>query len=131
MFMDYFTLLRKDIEQKRLAGKDKTAENYATASRVFKQFLSKYPKLVNEQTRFKEIMPIEKIRHSLIQRFEQWLIEKRGCMRNSSSAYLRNLRAVYNHAVEDEICSDNRRIRLFPIINDICFNQKEYESDDR
>lgn len=111
MFMDYFTLLRKAIEQKRLAGKDKTAENYATASRVFKQFLSEHPKLVNEQTRSKEIMPIEKINHSLIQSFEQWLIEKRGCMRNSSSAYLRNLRAVYNQAVEDEICSDSRPFR--------------------
>ncbi len=73
-----------------------TARNYDRTLNSFRNFLN------GKDLSFK------KITEELIFSYEQWLVDK-GVTRNSSSFYIRNLRAVYNKAVK---C--NLAVQQFP-----------------
>ena len=47
-------------------------------------------------------VPLEEIDGTMIQGYEQWLKDS-GLCRNTTSFYLRNLRTIYNHAVDDGV----------------------------
>lgn len=45
-------------------------------------------------------VPLEEVDGTTIQGYEQWLKDS-GLCRNTTSFYIRNLRTIYNHAVDD------------------------------
>ena len=47
-------------------------------------------------------VPLEDVDGTMVLGYEQWLKE-RGLCRNTTSFYLRNLRTIYNHAVEEKL----------------------------
>lgn len=86
--MQYFDVfINEQIRQMKRSGRERTAETYSTARNSFLRFLD------GKQLLFNDITP------ELIERYEAWL-RKGGVCRNTSSFYLRILRAVYNRAVE-------------------------------
>ena len=71
-------------------GKSPTAAKYTTAINSFKRFRDECD------------VPIDNMDSSLMLEYEQWLKET-GVCKNTISFYMRNLRAIYNRAVEKEI----------------------------
>lgn len=71
-------------------GKSHTAAKYTTAINSFKRF------------RGEDDVPIDNMDSSLMLEYEQWLKET-GICKNTISFYMRNLRAIYNRAVEKDI----------------------------
>ncbi|MCF0219815.1 MAG: site-specific integrase [Muribaculaceae bacterium] len=82
----------------RQLNKRGTADNYQYTLQSFRAF--------NENVD----LQFEDVTISLIEDYEAWLAAK-GVRPNSSSFYIRNLRAVYNRAVEDNIIADTRPFR--------------------
>lgn len=76
------------IEKLRKIGKRRTADRYATTIRSLKRYLGC------------EDITFERIDGEVIQGYEQWMLT-RGLCRNTTSFYIRNLRSIYNHAVDD------------------------------
>lgn len=83
----FISFARRHITELRQIGKDRKAEHYATS--------------LNSLVRFNgdDEIPFDKFTGCLIQRYEQYLIEEK-LIPNSVSYYMRNLRAMYNEAVE-------------------------------
>ena len=77
-------------------GKERLAETYTTTANSFMRFCVRRGDL-----RFNEISP------ELIRAYEAWLNEQ-GLMANTTSFYMRNLRAIYNRAVEQGLIADRR-----------------------
>ena len=75
-------------ERLRLIGKNRMADRYTST--------------VNSLMRYSKGCDVElgEVDGTLVQGYEQWLKE-RGLCRNTTSFYMRNLRSIYNHAVED------------------------------
>lgn len=83
----FFALIRFEADKHKQADNLRTAETYLSALSNFKKF------------RKGQDLPLEAITPSLMEQYEAYLI--RSCvMRNTSSFYMRILRAVYNKAVE-------------------------------
>lgn len=85
---DFLAFMEMQISEKNLYQKCKTALNYGSAYRSFVSFL-----------RVKERMftlKFSQITSELIRRYEFYLIEERKIRRNSSSFYIRILRAVFH-----------------------------------
>ena len=80
--------LHSAIAHLRQMGRERTAETYTSALRSFMTF-----------TEGRDL-PLDGVSSALMERYEAWL-RSRGVRMNSSSFYLRILRAVYNRAVED------------------------------
>ena len=80
--------LHSAIAHLRQMGRERTAETYTSALRSFMTF-----------TEGRDL-PLDGVNSALMERYEAWL-RSRGVRMNSSSFYLRILRAVYNRAVED------------------------------
>ena len=80
--------LHSAIAHLRQMGRERTAETYTSALRSFMTF-----------TEGRDL-PLDGLNSALMERYEAWL-RSRGVRMNSSSFYLRILRAVYNRAVED------------------------------
>lgn len=78
------------VRQLRQIGKNRTAERYTTVLNSFGRFLGE-----------SDVLP-EEMDSDLMVRYETFLKE-RGICPNSSSYYMRGLRAVYNRAVEKEL----------------------------
>lgn len=76
------------IAHLRQMGRERTAETYTSALRSFMTY-----------TEGRDL-PLDGLNSALMERYEAWL-RSRGVRMNSSSFYLRILRAVYNRAVED------------------------------
>ena len=74
----------------RRIGKRRTADRYATTINSLKRYLGC------------DDVPLERVDSSLIQGYEQWMLECGLCC-NTTSFYIRNLRSIYNHAVEDGV----------------------------
>lgn len=74
-------------ELKRI-GRVRTAETYTTVLNSFMRFWGK-----------RDDIPLDEVDSSLIMEYETWLRAKDICP-NSSSFYMRNLRAIYNRAIE-------------------------------
>ena len=85
-----FTFMQSIIEQKKLMGHIRTAETYKATLRSFSAFLNG-----------KDIA-LTKIDSDIMQLYEVHLYN-RGLLRNTTSFYLRVLRAVYNRAVEKDL----------------------------
>lgn len=80
--------LHSAIAHLRQMGRERTAETYTSALRSFMTY-----------TEGRDL-PLDGLSSALMERYEAWL-RSRGVRMNSSSFYLRILRAVYNRAVED------------------------------
>ena len=67
-----------------------------------KRMVARYTTTINSLRRYLkgEDVPLEEIDGTMIQGYEQWL-KDRGLCRNTTSFYIRNLRTIYNHAVDD------------------------------
>ncbi|MGN0221212.1 MAG: tyrosine-type recombinase/integrase [Prevotella sp.] len=72
----------------RKIGKKRMADRYTTTINSLQRYLKGGD------------VPLEKVDSTMIQGYEQWLKE-RGLCRNTTSFYIRNMRTIYNHAVED------------------------------
>ncbi len=80
--------LHSAIAHLRQMGRERTAETYTSALRSFMTY-----------TEGRDL-PLDGVSSALMERYEAWL-RSRGVRMNSSSFYMRILRAVYNRAVED------------------------------
>lgn len=76
------------IESLRKAGKPVASHHQCAVSRLVAFYGSRY-------------IPFAEVNSALMLRFESWL--KGKVVRNTSSYYMRNLRAIYNHAVEEGV----------------------------
>ena len=81
---------RQLVRQLRQIGRDRTAETYATALNSFMRFREKSGE---------GDIPLSKVDSRLMMAYEIYL-KSQGVCPNSSSFYMRNLRAIYNRAVE-------------------------------
>ena len=86
----FFTFMEEVILDLKKLGKIRTSETYATTLNSFRRF--------REDTD----VPLDKVDSDLMLSYEVWL-KTNGVSPNSSSFYMRNLRAVYNRAVEKEL----------------------------
>lgn len=86
-FMSFAWELVKQLEQ---IGKNRTAERYTTVMNSFGRFSGENDVLLDE------------VDSDLMMRYETFL-KARGMCPNSSSYYMRGLRAIYNRAVEKEL----------------------------
>ena len=76
-------------------GKIRTAETYETAINSFKRFLGEI-----------EDISLSSINQNLMSKYEMYLLNNGICL-NSVSFYMRNLRAIYNRAVEQGLTVQN------------------------
>lgn len=82
--------MKETIAQLQQQGKQRTAENYQATLNSFMSFRSNKPLLLDE------------INSEMMITYEAHLYRK-GVSKNSSSFYMRTLRAVYNRAVEKKL----------------------------
>ncbi len=82
-----FEFMDEVIVSLRKLGRVRTAETYATTQRSFRRFMDG-----------KDVL-MDRIDDDMMCAYEAWL-KTNGVSRNSSAFYMRNLRAVYNRAVE-------------------------------
>ena len=67
-----------------------------------KRMVARYTTTLNSLQRYLkgDDVPLEEIDGTMIQGYEQWLKDS-GLCRNTTSFYIRNLRTIYNHAIDD------------------------------
>lgn len=80
------------INELKQIGKKRTADTYTTVLNSFKRFRSNQDLLLDD------------VDSTLMTEYETWLKEN-GICKNTVSFYMRNLRAIYNRAVEKELTS--------------------------
>ena len=85
-----FKFMQEIIDRLQQMGKRRTSETYRTTLRSFMQF------------RNNKDIQINNINSDIIQKYESYL-QLKGLSKNSTSFYMRILRAVYNRAVENEL----------------------------
>lgn len=85
-----FGYMEEAIVKMKRIGKDRTAETYQAALRSFRHFRCGYD------------MPLDRLDSAMMLDFEAYL-SRRGVTPNSSSFYMRNIRAMYNKAVKDGV----------------------------
>lgn len=91
----FFSFMNNTINSLKLYGKTRTSETYITTLNSFKRFRNNSDLKINE------------LNSSILQSYETYLLNK-GLTKNTSSFYMRILRAVYNRAVEQELtCNRN------------------------
>lgn len=78
------------IDQLKQIGKKRTVDTYTTVLNSFRRFRSELDVL------------LEDVDSNLMIEYESWLKEN-GICKNTISFYMRNLRAIYNQAVEKEL----------------------------
>lgn len=86
----FFSFMEEVIANHIKLGKIRISETYTTSLNSFRRF------------RNDKDVPLDKIDSDMMQAYEAWL-KTNGVSPNSSSFYMRNLRAVYNRAVEKEL----------------------------
>ena len=84
----FIKFMESIIEEKMNAGRIRTAETYLSSLNSIRKFLNN------------RNMPLDEFNSSLMLSYESYLRD-RGVSPNSSSFYMRTLRAVYNRAVEN------------------------------
>lgn len=94
----FFNFMQGVIAHLRQMGKIRTAENYSCTLKSFMQFRQDRDILLSE------------IDSDLMQLYEAYLHGK-GVVRNTSSFYMRILRAVYNRALEKELVEQRNPFR--------------------
>ena len=93
-----FHFMADTIALLRQMGKQRTSETYYATLKSFMKF------------RKNKDIPLKEVDSDLMLMYEAWLHAK-GVTRNSSSFYIRILRAVYNRAVEKGLAADRRPFR--------------------
>lgn len=93
-----FLFMEKIIAELKRNGKTRTAETYATTLNSFKLFRK------GDDIRF------EGVDDELIRTYESWL-KRNGLVQNTTSFYMRILRAVYNRAVEQGLVESKSPFR--------------------
>lgn len=83
-----FDYMKEEIEEMREQGRQRTAETYTTTLYSISRFLHN------------ENILIEEMSSKMLQEYEQNLLDS-GVAKNSSSFYMRILRATYNRAVKE------------------------------
>ncbi len=86
----FFNFMQSVIAKLKLLNKYRTAENYSTTLNNFAKF------------RNNEDLSMREIDSDMMMQYEASLI-RRGVTKNTTSFYMRILRAVYNRAVEQEL----------------------------
>ena len=90
--------MREVIGKLRRMGKERTAETYEATLRSFMIF------------RRQRDVAMENMDSDLMRMYEAWLMD-RGVTKNTSSFYMRIMRAVYNRAVERQMTSQRMPFR--------------------
>ncbi len=90
-----FSLMQNIIAQLKQMGKQRTSETYRATLKSFMQFRDDKDILIDEITSDTMLM------------YEAYLHNK-GLTRNSTSFYMRILRAVYNRAIEKDLTTDKK-----------------------
>lgn len=85
-----FTYMQRVIDRLSRLGKHKLASNYCCALSSFRRFREDADLLFSE------------LNDEMMVDYEAWL-RRSGICKNTSSCYLRNLRATYNRAVKEDI----------------------------
>lgn len=93
-----FNFMENVIVRLRVLGQAGTAKNYSSALGSFKRF------------RGGRDIPIPSVDHLMIEDYQAWL-KSTGLTPNSTSFYMRILRAVYNRAVDQELTPDHSPFR--------------------
>ena len=88
-----FNFMQGVITQLQQMGKQRTSETYRATLRSFMQFCGN-----------KDIL-LEEIDSDIMQMYEEYL-KNRGLTKNSTSFYMRILRAVYNRAIEKDLTAN-------------------------
>ena len=88
-----FNFMQGVITQLQQMGKQRTSETYRATLRSFMQFCGN-----------KDIL-LEEIDSDIMQMYEAYL-QNRGLTKNSTSFYMRILRAVYNRAIEKDLTAN-------------------------
>ncbi|MDO4181970.1 MAG: site-specific integrase [Bacteroidales bacterium] len=86
----FISFSRTLISRLRLVGKVRTSDTYTTTVNSFVRFRDETDVLLEEMD------------SSLMMEYETWL-KSNGICPNTTSFYMRNLRAIYNRAVEEEL----------------------------
>lgn len=94
----FFSFMQGVIAKLKFLNKQRTAENYTTTLNSFRQFRDNEDLLLTEMD------------FDLMMRYESYLTG-RGVTKNTSSFYMRILRAVYNRAVEQELTGQRNPFR--------------------
>lgn len=97
--MDFISFIEEQAALKAQAGHTHTAANYFSAARTLQRFLHAHN--MNG-------MELEEFSSKIALQLENYLLHTRGVCLNTSSFYVRQLRAVYNVAVRDGLCLDHR-----------------------
>lgn len=90
----FFIYAQSLINNLKYIKKNRLSETYASSVNSLKLFMK------GKDLKFQHFSS------TLMQQYEQYLLEL-GLVRNSSSFYLRNLRAIYNRAVYEGICEQS------------------------
>ncbi len=93
-----FGFMEEVIGNLRKLGKVRTSETYASTLNSFRNY------------RKNKDLSLDRLNSDILQEYEAFL-KNRGVSHNSSSFYMRNLRAVYNRAVEKELMPVGRPFR--------------------
>ena len=96
---EFNEFVRSLAENLKRIGKDRLAETYTTSANSLVRFC-----MGRGDLRFNEISP------ELVREYEAWL-NGQGIVPNTTSFYMRNLRAVYNRAVEQGLTDDRSPFR--------------------
>lgn len=88
--LEFLSFSRNLIEQLKELGKMETAATYTATLNSFRRF------------RANRDLLLEDVDSKLMMEYESWLKRNKVC-KNSTSFYMRNLRAIYNRAVEREL----------------------------
>lgn len=92
---NFFDLVEARIQHMRGAGRLQTANNYACALNVLKMFCGQ------------SVLATDDLTVSLMKDFQNFMIARHLSL-NTISLYNRNLRAVYNYALDEEILKMDR-----------------------
>jgi len=96
--LSLWTFTEPIIAEMENAGKTRTAETYTCMLRSVRRFCGG------------EDVPLRAIDAAFVESYERWMAA-RGISRNSSSFYIRILRAVYNRAADSRLVADTRPFR--------------------
>ena len=102
----FSNFMNEVIEKLKQNGKIRTAENYRATLNSFAKFIvdsGKYPD-------YDQNIMIDHLSADIIEAYEAWL-KLRGITPNTSSFYMRILRAVYNRAVENQMIENQNPFR--------------------
>jgi len=97
-FGSFVSFARQTINEQKRIGKIRTSETYAASLQSFLRFIKSHDVLFDE------------IDSSLMVEYEAEL-KRLGVCPNSTSFYMRNLRAIYNRAVEKDLTPQNYPFR--------------------